>query len=1029
MKNWSILVAVFVLIMKGFVVEARNYSFKHLNCDDGLSSNCVKALLQDSCGFMWIGTKNGLNRYDGTSILRFNCFDKEAKRGNNNISALHEDDDRNIWIGTDRGIYKYNPYKDLFSFVSLKSREGVSAEDWVQDIISDNEGNTWALVPNQGVFKYSGSELEYHSVVDNGRTRRESPISIFVASDGSIYVGTSNSGLFRYDKDLKRFRQVKLASNGNELKGHTLQFIKESEPGKLVICTDVGDIWTLDLDNMQLRELPFSNKGKVYLRSMLCIGDEVWIATQNGLYIINPTKGTEEYIKEDISNPSGLSDNAIYTLYCDANDDIWVGTSFGGVDYYQRGGLTFERYSVGGNEESLSSKRIRGLAQAPNGNILIGTEEAGINLLNPETGEVTHLTNSHRGMERITLIIKRYGDELYTGFARDGLDVISPDGKVRNISFGAQGQDNSVYAILVDSKGNEWIGLGSGLYRRDAGTNDFYEVEDISYDWIFDIYEAENGIIWIASMGNGVWKYDPTTKQMKNYPYDEDWSNGLRTNSISAIMEDSKGNIWLSTDRGGLCRYNSDKDNFIAYGIAEGLPDDVVYDVLEDDNGYLWFGTNNGIVKFNPETNEVKTFNSREGLIGNQYNYHAALKGENGYFYFGGTDGLVAFNPSLDVVQDSIAPVYFTSLKISNEIVPVGDGSPLESNIIFTDEIELSHNQSTFSLSVSSPSYDIQSSPQYSYRMRPIDNKWSPIDDSRIISFANLSSGSYVLDVKISSGTAESCRSIRINILPPWYATIWAKMLYLLFIVGAGLAWFRWYHSHKEKQLVESQNLFAIKKEKELFASKVQFFTEIAHEIRTPLTLIGSPLEAIEGLGIKDAKLQRYLKVMRKNTDRLLDLTGQLLDFQKLGASRMTLKYENVDVADLLSDTLDRFEPAISLKHKILVRNIPAESIEVSIDKEAITNKPENNVSNNDPNKNPVDNKVDNNINNDSNNSNKNNNEIENKVDENIQNPNINVSGNIIENLGTENPMQPGVTSGETYSSGEGGTATNKPVK
>ncbi|MBQ8423187.1 MAG: response regulator [Coprobacter sp.] len=931
-----VIYAFVLLLMLPFTIQAqRNYSFKHINSELGLSSSCVKSILQDSFGFMWFGTKNGLNRYDGFTIKEYVCYDAVSKRGNNNIGALYEDAKRNLWVGTDRGVYIYNPYKETFTFVATKSVDGISADNWVEEIKGDNKGRIWVLVPDQGVFCYYNGEVKhYNCVIDDAHT--VVPISLYVNSHNDVFVGTlGNGALFRYNDINDRFVPMTISGDfAKKFFQNDLQIIREQVDGNLVLCAQNGEIGRLNLQNNALIKIPFSAAQKIYLRDVACVDDEIWIGTQSGLYVIDEGDNTEVFLRENKVNAAGLSDNLIYTMAVDRNGGMWLGTAFSGVSYCQRKGFIFDKYAFGGISGSLSSKRIRGLAQSSDGNIWIGTEEAGLNILNPRTGVITQRKDTK---DRITLIVESFGDKVYAGFSRMGLDVINVKGKSANICSDLQGESNSVYSVLCDKQGNEWIGLDYGLYYRKAEEKYFTQVEGIN-GWIFDLFEANDGKIWVASMGMGVYVYDPVTTIWKPYPYDETHSNGLRTNSIGSIMQDSKGTIWLSSDRGGLIRYNADTDDFTSFGMAEGLPDDVVYNILEDRNGYLWFGTNRGLVKFNPFTHDVKIFTTREGLPGNQFNYHAAIEGTDGNFYFGGVEGLIAFNPLLDVQQDSIAPIYFTRLRVLNEDVVVSEkGSPLKDNILFSERVELSHDQSTFSLSVASPNYTVQSAAQYTYRMYPIANEWVSIDANQTISFANLAQGNYRLDVKVASNGAESMRSIYISILPPWYNTVWAKILYLFICIAAVVGWFVWYRNHKEKQLCEKQELFTVKKEKELFESKVQFFTEVAHEIRTPLTLIGTPLEAIEEMEVHDTQMKRYLTMMRQNVNRLLDLTGQLLDFQKLGASRLRLKYENVDITSLLTKTLNRFEPAITLNNKVLVRNIPMTPIVASVDREAIT--------------------------------------------------------------------------------------------
>ena len=405
-------------------------------------------------------------------------------------------------------------------------------------------------------------------------------------------------------------------------------------------------------------------------------------------------------------------------------------------------------------------------------------------------------------------------------------------------------------------------------------------------------------------------------------------------------MQDSKGNIWFSTDRGGICRYNEAQDNFTTFSIKEGLPDDVAYNILEDDKGNLWFGTNKGLVKFNPESGNVCTFTNKDGLLGNQFNYQSALKTRDGRFYFGGVDGLIAFDPAAQEEEKPLPPIYISKFSIYNKEVTVHTpGSPLKQCIAHTDEIVLPYDQSNISFDVALLSYSTAESNQYYYRMEPLDREWIRAASNQNISYAKLPPGKYTFRVQATHGgkSTPSTRALSIVILPPWWQSVGAYIVYIICIIFSVVGVVLWYKRRKERQLEERQKLFEIEKEKELYESKVDFFTEIAHEIRTPLTLINGPLEAIEEMGIQEPKMKKYISVMVQNTRRLLELTGQLLDFQKIGANKLTMKFESVDITELLKGIIARFEVAFNLKEKDLLFKSTEEQIWAAVDKEAIT--------------------------------------------------------------------------------------------
>lgn len=920
-----------------FAHDNSNYYFTHINGENGLSASNVKAILQDSYGFMWFGTKNGLNRYDGTSILQLNCKDLNTGTGNNNISVLFEDKNHKLWVGTDRGIYIYDPDEDVFSLLKQPSSNGFTPDNWVAEILSDSDGNIWALVPDQGIFCFRGEKSEYYSITNKNNFKSESPNCICVSERGEIWVGTGNLGLFKYNKEKNIFEQH-LANNSELFVGKSIESIC-FQGEDLIMAIHDGELMKYNSTTLKLTKIPFPGERKTFLRDVVCFGDEIWVGSHHGLFIINEKKQSVVYLKEDLMRSFSLSDNFIYTIYGDPQGGVWIGTMFGGVNYLPDNPFRFDKYVPGSDGNSLNTKRIRGLTEDNHGNIWIGTEDNGINVLNIRTGKVHQVRGSNPN-HLISLCMEHYNDRIYCGLFKQGMDVFSLPGEhLRNISDTELNIDEgSVYAFLIDSKGRKWIGTGWGLYTAKPNESAYSRVDIVGYNWIFDILETRDGIIWLATMGSGVWKCNPESGSFRYYPYE---GSGLGSNSVSSIMEDSKGNVWFSTDRGGISRYNEVEDRFDTFTIQDGLPDDVAYDILEDDFGYLWFGTNKGLVKFHPDTHEIHVFTTKEGLLGNQFSYKSALKAYDGRFYFGGVNGLIAFDPNMVEKKYQQAPLYISKLSIYNEEVTVHSaGSPLKKSIIHTDKIELPYNQANISFDVALLSYSTNDANQYYYRMDPLDKDWIKAASNQNISYAKLSPGKYTFRVQATqsnNGSEFSTRSLSIVVLPPWWLSIWAYLLYIIGVMFIVFCCFLWYERRRGHQMREKQKLFEVKKEKELYESKVEFFTEIAHEVRTPLTLINGPLEAIKEIQLEETRIQKYLNVIEQNTKRLLELTGQLLDFQKVGANKLNMKFEIVDITALLKGIIARFEVNITLNKKELLLNITEEPVWAAIDKEAIT--------------------------------------------------------------------------------------------
>ncbi len=922
------ILSVFFLLLSGMSASADNpgCTFMRVSSKTGLSSSMVKAIVQDSYGFVWLGTKNGLNRYDGTDIRTFNCYDFSINQGNNNIGALYEDRNRRLWVGTDRGVYVYDPPTDRFTKMTAKdARTGRSANNWVQTIVGDTYGNVWALLPDEGIFRYHGNNVSHYRSGEKENTKKYHPEQICIDQNGDVWMCSTSGGIYKFNRRRDRFDMVCatgfpyarmcVANDGSLILGDYYCHLYRYAPATSHFSAVNG-------------KLPTAN---LYLQALECFDNELWAGTSNGIYIIDLETMEETHLTEDPSNPYSLSDNIIYTIYRSPDNDAWVGTQFGGADYMQRSRFMFD---VCGIQSNLLHKHLRNIAFAPDGRLWIGSEFTGAYIYNPVTNMA--IPNPY-GKGNVVLMMSRSGDDICICYAGQGIDAVGPSGTVRKLFYMKNGSDNSVYSYLKDSHNGEWVGLGWALYRRKAGERDFHLVADTGFDWIFTIYEAHDGTIWLGTMGNGIWRYTPANGKYKKYEYRENGNNGLRSNSVSSIMEDSRGNLWFSTDRGGISRYNPRTDNFTSFGTPEGLPDNTAYDILEDKNGFFWFGTNKGLVKFNPQTGRALVYTTHDGLVANQFNYHAAAKTPDGRFYFGSINGLIAFSPEAEQQTGPVRPAFFTNLTVlGKEMTATMPGSPLKANIAFTDKIELPYDLASFSISIASPNYGATGSVELMYRLEPVDSGWLRLTDSNV-SFTNLAPGHYKLQVKVRQNNTEKISELAIVILPPWWQTWWAYTIYALLAVAVLAVAFCAYRRRKQQQVAEEQRLYAIEKEKELYQSKVEMFTTIAHEIRTPLSLIDSPLEAIEEIGVNNSRAKHYLNIVRQNTQRLLYLTSQLLDFQKLNSKNLRLSKENLDVAELVGETLGRFEPSIQLKNKRLETTLPDHPVLALVDREALT--------------------------------------------------------------------------------------------
>ncbi|MEG2598705.1 MAG: two-component regulator propeller domain-containing protein [Muribaculaceae bacterium] len=924
-----------VLLSISICLFASDYSFLRVGSKDGLSPSHVKAILQDNYGFMWFGTKNGLCRYDGFSVTTYKCFDYVAKQGNNNIGALYKSKNGDLWVGTDEGIYIYNIESEQFKLMNPKTENGTIMRSWVNVITEDSAGNIWIMIPEQGAFRYDKSNKLHHYLITHADDNlAQVGTSLFADNEGDVWVPTRNHGLMRYDAKNDKFKRIINDAKNQSLNNLDISTITRKGDSLYLGIYD-GNVIRYNLKNNVVERIAGLDLSHTLTLSIINYNNEIWIGTNKGIYII--TKNNEiEHLERNLIQESSLSDNTVFSFYTDSNNGLWIGTFFGGANYFSNTRFTFKQYTEGTGANNLSSKIIRELAEDKNGNIWIGTENSNLCVLTPRTGAIKHIKAPIRSSSGV-LALTINNDKVYCGENKHRLTILDLNGNTIN-GGNSENIENRIWSYLVDSKGNHWMGTDLGLYKSVGNSSDFKHVFNTGEDWIYDILESKDGTIWFATMGSGVWKYDSTIGSFLKFVHVSNDNNSISSNLITSITEDKNGNIWFSTECGGISRYNVSKHTFTSFSIKDGLPDDFSYKILEDAHGALWFGTNKGLVKFNPITKDVQVFTVNDGISDNQFNYKSALKATDGKFYFGTINGLMSFDPNTFDKNLKTPSIYFSGLKIGNQsITPNSPESPLTKSLLTTSEIELPHDKTNITFTVSLLSYESKSSNKFYYRLIPSDKEWNSLPKGSVISFLSLAPGTYTLQVRTSLDKYSPISSIKIKILPPWFLTIWAELSYVFLIICVVGIWFLWYRRRKENQLKESQLLFTIEKEKELKQQKIDFFTTIAHEVRTPLSLINGPLEILKDQEIKDTKIVFNLNIIERNVKRLLYLTSQLLDFHKIDSKTIELRFENVDISSLLQETFVRFEPTFTHRNKNISITIPEIDVIAFVDREAIT--------------------------------------------------------------------------------------------
>lgn len=725
------------------VLNEGQYAFRSLDINNGLSQNTVHAILQDKQGFMWFGTKDGLDRYDGIS---FRTFMKESGTlGNNFITSLYEDNLGQIWIGTDVGLYVYCPQMEKVRHFTLISNPNIDIDCTVNLITGDQKGGIWVVTQTRGIFYYNpqDSQLVNYQSDGSGTLNLKTSGQLYFDSDDVCWLDIRDGNLY-YSKDkLKTLTPIFPEDSKVSFRD---EYIYKLLPGPYN-CMYVGTVFGLkevNLTNKTIRTLLSKDElgGDIYIRELAFYSDdELWIGTESGLYIYNLHTAKIIHLQNVNGDPYSISDNAIYSILKDREGGMWIGTYFGGVNYYPRQYTYFDKVYPQ-KESNKMGKRVREFCAAHDGTLWIGTEDKGLFHYYPSTGKIEPFI--HPDIYHNVHGLYLDGDYLWVGNFAKGLKRID----LR--TYAVKHYDNiasDIFSICRITAGDLYLGTTIGLFRYNPDTERFKRVPELGWTFVYYIKEDKQGNLWLATYADGVYKKNVHTGGWEHFVHEEADSSTLPSNKVLSIFEDSQNQLWFTTQGGGFCRFVPSANTFVRYdGI--GLPSNVIYRIEEDEKGLFWVSTNKGLVHFNPKNSSFKVYTVANGLLSNQFNYQSSYKDKNGRIYFGCINGFISFAPSSFIDNDFLPSVLITDFMLFNKKVVVGEkGSPLKQSITLSNHIELQSNQNSFSFRIAAISYQSPSMNTLLYRLEGYDSEWHTAGKGPI-TYSNLPYGTYMLRVK-----------------------------------------------------------------------------------------------------------------------------------------------------------------------------------------------------------------------------------------------------------------------------------------
>ena len=965
-------VQVFLLfsILMASLATAQSPEFRHLTINNGLSQNAVFAITQDQKGFMWFGTKDGLNRYDGQSfkVFQHDPFDTTSISGNY-IQVLHTDDRGWIWVATlENGLNYYQPEKNrFFDLLHINQNSVHPVQDQIRSITNDKDGNIWVGTRTNGLYRINrdpdtGTPLAIKNYNHQHGLASNYIYEIFIDENGGIWIG-SDKNISKYEPDTDSFLNYEIefdvANQTEYLLYYAIDAIHPGPKNKLWLGTSEGlvlfDKSTGETKKFSYRE--YSDRSE-YNRIRSIAEDthgNLWLGTPSELTIFNPVTFQYRSFKSDPSNSLSVSYNSITALFQSQNGLMWVGTAGMGIDLYDPKSNRFPTLTGIDLLPGLSSFSIRDILADRNNDVwLIANRPLRWNR-NEQTLENVndlfipdHFPQSY-DIEIWELIEARDG-RLWAATTHGLIRYDQMEDQVKIFEYDPDNTNGlaqrEVYGVFENSAGEIWAiteNYLSHLADPENGsfTNYRYNPDESTREQIRPVIaEEKSGNFWMGTSA-GLLYFDRVTESFQKFEHKSADPNSLSHNLVKSIIQDP-GNpeqyLWIGTS-GGLNKLNIQSKEFTHYTTADGLPNDVIYAILPDDSGNLWVSTNRGLSKFNPEEMNFRNYNVHDGLQSNEFNTGAYFRSSSGELFFGGISGLNYFYPEKVTDNPNPPEIALTGFKIDDrEITYQNSSGILNAPLPFVKNIQVNHNDEVLTFRFAALDYSAPEKNQYAYKLEGLSENWVELGNYASAIFTNIPHGEYTLRIKASNNDGvwnEAGIGIGLIVTPPWWQTWWAYFIYVILFLAAGYSLRRYelnrYNLKNQLELDRVQ----IESLQKLDHLKSQFFANISHEFRTPLTLILGQIENVLTSDM-DRKDKRKLEMVTKNANRLLTLINQLLDLSKLEAGKMEVNKKQHNIVSFLKSLLYSFETLAESKKITLLFDSESDWIPVMFDTEKL---------------------------------------------------------------------------------------------
>jgi signal transduction histidine kinase/ligand-binding sensor domain-containing protein len=978
---------VFLLLFLPYQTFPQSYipdkiQFKQITKEDGLSETDIRCVIQDKKGFIWIGTPGGLRRYDGQKFKVFSYSpDDPNSLGRGGVFVICEDKSGVLWIATGGGgLNRFNAHQENFTRF-LNPEDSSFMHNYILGLYEDKSGTLWAGTQYDGLFSFDTKTEKptyYKYIPDDPTSVSENRIwTFFEDSRNNLWVGTLSGGLNKFDRITKKFtRYLHNPNDPTSISFNTIAGVREDKSGNIWIATFGGGLDKLtyneDKQSPIFTHYKFDHKNPYSINdnylSFIYIdeSDILWLGTsQGGLnrsvsrLSSNSSLSFTSY-KHDPLDKFSLLGNYVSWIFQGNSGLLWIGNRGYGLNILNTKQFQFKLYKHKPDDpNSLSSNIINKIYEDKSGVVWIGTHDKGLNKWDRTTNKFTHYLHNPNdptsiSENRVMDILEDKSGMLWVMTYFEGLNKFDRKTEkfyvYRNDCF----NPNSIttdfpISIAEDPSGVLWIGTpDNGLQKFDKEKEIFTSIKyrlddpkDFSSTYASNLFVDRSGLLWISTELDGIFSYDYRKDKFVHYENDPKNTNSLGGNAVNLIYQDKSGNFWFGLSGDGLDKFDKEKGKFIHYTVKDGLSNGYIFSILEDDNNNLWISTYYGLSEFNPQSNTFRNYDYEDGFpspLG------FGCKTKTGEFIFGGNKGIVVFHPDSINENKSIPPIYIIGFHLYNNPVPIGYDSLtkrtiLSKSIIECNELVLNYDDKVFSFEFAVLDFYLPENNRRAYIMEGFDRDWNYTDPNKnLVTYTNLDPGEYFFKVKASDKYGkwyESGASIKIIILPPWWQTSWAYILYILFI-GAAVYTF-WKAQLRRIRIRHEYEMskFEAQKLHEVDGLKSRFFTNISHEFRTPLTLILGPAKQLVEK-VKDEKTKSEISMIHRNARKLLELVNQLLDISKLESGNMKLQTSPQNIISLLKALVLSFTSYAERKRITLKLNSVENEIIVYIDKDKI---------------------------------------------------------------------------------------------